>query len=136
MTDLDKILGTDAKEESAPEAPKKSKKSTPKVEATPQRENPIPLAPIQDGKMPGDAGYNYQTALVDLNEQANEVKAQAEALRVARQQLNGMRAQSAAKPMTDVERNASLRKIHQRLEAEEAEKRGKIAAVIAELGLS
>jgi predicted glycoside hydrolase/deacetylase ChbG (UPF0249 family) len=145
MTDFDKILGT--KTEPKESAPTQKSKKTAKKAAAPSSVpehnskslnasgNDLPLAPVQDGKAAGDAGYNYYAATNDINTKITELKGQIDELVATNRALNDMRVK-ATKVLTHAEANEALQRQNRRIQGEADKKAAKIAAVLKEMGLN
>jgi FtsZ-binding cell division protein ZapB len=93
------------------------------------------LAPVQDGRNPGDAGYNYYAATNEVNATIKSLQVDIDALSATNTALNVMRAKATV-TLSHADANAALNRQNRRIQAEDDEKQAKIAAVLREMGLN
>jgi hypothetical protein len=118
--------------------PKKTKSTRKPVEAEvavpePARVNPIPGAPVVDGKFPGDDDYKYEAAMDQLNADQQELEAKLKAIVEVRHAINAVR--PAVVEATSDEIWRSQKAIQARLIAARDDRKLKVAAVLKDMNL-
>ena len=132
-TNLDDVLGNDAEKVETPSTTSKRETKKPKAETAP-RVNPIPLAPVQDGLLPGDKGYVYDKAVAALQSEVKDLTDKVNALKAASRQLQSFKAANAV-VRTDQQRYDRLKAINDGVQEKKDEKATAVRTVLAEMGL-
>ena len=140
-SNLDDVLGVDAKEvktetkpKSAPKTASKPEPKGPVLAPAPVRVNPIPLVTAQGDLLPGDDGFNYASAMVALQEEILQTSKHSAALAAASRDLHLLRS-SKAPVKTDHERYLENKANVERIRGKQDERKGQVRAVLSEMGL-
>lgn len=99
-----------------------------------ERVNPLPDAPVLDGKMVGDPDYPYDMVMAELNREAGQLVKHSEHLKRVSAMVLRYKARFA-KRMPLSELNRRTREATKAIDDQRAETREKIIALMAEAGM-